>query len=71
MVVIGGMGTLAGPLIGAMLVYTASELLRDVGGIQMIVFAALVIIFARFFREGLWGLLRRAVVRRATNKGTP
>jgi branched-chain amino acid transport system permease protein len=37
----------------------------------MIVFAALVIIFARFFREGLWGLLRRAVVRRATNKGTP
>jgi len=71
MVVIGGMGTLAGPLIGAMLVYTASELLRDVGGIQMIVFAALVIIFARFFREGLWGLLRRAVVRRVTNRGTP
>ncbi len=71
MVVIGGMGTLVGPLIGAMLVYTASEFLRDVGGIQMIVFAAMVIIFARFFREGLWGLLRRSVARRslAAKKG--
>jgi len=26
----------------------------------MIVFALLVIVFARFFREGLWGLARRA-----------
>ncbi|MEO6959679.1 MAG: branched-chain amino acid ABC transporter permease [Burkholderiaceae bacterium] len=66
MVVIGGLGTLVGPLIGAMLVYTASELLRSVGGIQMIVFAFLVIVFARFFREGLWGLARRAVARRAS-----
>jgi branched-chain amino acid transport system permease protein len=64
MVVIGGMGTLVGPLIGAVLVYVASELLRDVGNIQMIVFAVLVIIFARFFREGLWGLARQAFARR-------
>lgn len=64
MVVIGGMGTLAGPLIGAVLVYVASELLRDMGNIQMIVFALLVIIFARFFREGLWGLGREAMLRR-------
>lgn len=64
MVVIGGMGTLVGPIIGAVLVYVASEMLRDVGNIQMIVFAALVIIFARFFREGLWGLARQAFMRR-------
>ncbi len=71
MVVIGGMGTLVGPLIGAVLVYVASEMLRDVGNIQMIVFAALVIIFARFFREGLWGLARQAFARRraGTAKG--
>jgi len=48
-----------GPLIGAMLVYVASEMLRDVGNVQMIVFALLVIVFARFFREGLWGLVMR------------
>jgi branched-chain amino acid transport system permease protein len=64
MVVTGGMGTLVGPLIGAMLVYVASEMLRDVGNVQMIVFALLVIVFARFFREGLWGLVRKAATRR-------
>lgn len=63
MTVIGGMGTLAGPLVAAFLVYVLSEWLRDVGGYQLVVFAALVIIFARFFREGLWGLARAAVQR--------
>ncbi len=61
MVVIGGIGSLPGPLVGAFLVYLASEGLRAAGGIQLIVFATLVIVFARFFREGLWGLARRAV----------
>ena len=56
MVVIGGIGTLTGSIIGALLVYVASEFLREFGGIQMIVFAAVVIVFARFFRTGLWGL---------------
>lgn len=56
MVVIGGIGTLTGPILGALLVYLASEWLREFGGIQMIVFAAVVILFARFFRTGLWGL---------------
>jgi len=59
MVVIGGIGTLTGPLVGALLVYLASEWLRGVGNIQMIVFAAVVIVFARFFRTGLWGLATR------------
>lgn len=56
MVVIGGIGTLTGPILGALIVYLASEWLRDVGNIQMIVFAIVVIVFARFFRTGLWGL---------------
>jgi branched-chain amino acid transport system permease protein len=64
MVVIGGTGSLIGPLAGAFLVYLGSEFLREVGGIQIIVFALLVIIFARFFREGLWGIARRVLARR-------
>src|SRR3954463_835418 len=60
MVVIGGMGTIVGPIAGAFLVYVLSEVLREVGGVQLIVFAAVVIVFARFFREGLAGLARRA-----------
>lgn len=57
MVVIGGIGTLTGPVLGALIVYLASEWLRDVGNIQMIVFAIVVIVFARFFRTGLWGMI--------------
>ena len=55
MVVIGGIGSLTGPVIGAILVYLGSEWLREIGNIQMIVFALVVIIFARFFRTGIWG----------------
>ena len=60
MVVIGGIGTLTGPVIGALLVYSASEWMREFGNVQMIVFSLVVIVFARFFRTGLWGLAARA-----------
>jgi branched-chain amino acid transport system permease protein len=59
MVVIGGMGTLTGPVIGALIVYLASEWMREFGNVQMIVFSLVVIVFARFFRTGLWGLATR------------
>ena len=59
MVVIGGIGTLTGPILGALLVYLSSEWLRELGGIQLIVFSASVILFARFFRTGLWGMATR------------
>jgi branched-chain amino acid transport system permease protein len=64
MVVIGGLGSLGGPIAGALLVYVTSELLREAGGYQLIVFALVVIVFARFFRDGLWGLLRSGFERR-------
>jgi branched-chain amino acid transport system permease protein len=71
MAVIGGLGTLVGPIVGAFLVYVASEYLRDFGGAQLIIFALLVIIFGRFFREGLWGLLYRALERAAAKPTLP
>ena len=60
MVVVGGMGSLTGPIVGALIVYVASEWLREVGNIQMIVFSLAVILFARFLRTGLWGVATRA-----------
>jgi len=68
MVVIGGMGSLSGPLLGALIVYLGSEWLRSVGNIQMIVFALTVIIFARFFRTGLWGLFLKFYFSMLTDK---
>lgn len=55
MVVIGGLGSLTGSLVGALLVYVGSEWMRAFGGMQMIVFSALVIVFARYFSKGIWG----------------
>jgi len=59
MVVIGGMGSLTGALLGSVLVYLGSEWLRGFGNIQIIVFALLVILFARYLPGGLWGLAAR------------
>jgi branched-chain amino acid transport system permease protein len=70
MAVIGGMGTLVGPIIGAFLVYLGSEALREAGGYHLIVFSILVILIARFFREGLWGLIHLALKRLAPPRAT-
>jgi branched-chain amino acid transport system permease protein len=61
MVVIGGMGTATGPLVGAVLVEVASEALREAGVRHLLVFSLLVILVGRFFREGLMGLWPRLV----------
>lgn len=57
MVVIGGMSSLSGAILGAILVYLGSEWLREFGDVQIIVFALLVILFARYIPAGLWGVL--------------
>lgn len=57
MVIIGGAGSLVGPLIGALLIYPLTEALRDFGGYHGVLYAVLVIVFARFFRQGLWGFV--------------
>lgn len=65
MVVIGGMGSLSGSILGAVLVYMGSEWLRGFGNIQLIVFALLVILFARYIPGGLWGWITARLQGRA------
>lgn len=72
MVVIGGMGTATGPLLGAVLVEVASEALRAVGVRHLLVFSLLVILVGRFFREGVMGLVAWALrVRLAADRPVP
>jgi branched-chain amino acid transport system permease protein len=63
MVVIGGMSSLTGAVAGAILVYLSSEWMRGFGNVQIIVFALLVIVFARYLPGGLWGLVARRLQR--------
>ena len=59
MAVFGGLGTFAGPLIGAPMVVILSELMRDFGALNMVLYSLSVIIIMRVYREGLISLLRR------------
>jgi len=58
-VVIGGMRTQPGPVVGAIAVRITMELLRGQSEIRIILLSALVIIIMRFFNGGLMDLIRR------------
>jgi branched-chain amino acid transport system permease protein len=58
MAVIGGMGTLSGPLIGGLMLQPLSEYVREFGVQHMLIFSLLIILCIRFWREGLFGSVR-------------
>ncbi len=60
LVVIGGMRTQAGPVIGAISIRYLMELLREWSEYRIIILAAIVIIIMRFFNGGLMELFKRA-----------
>lgn len=60
-VMIGGLGSIAGSLLGAALLTAAPELLRNVPGAEEIVFSLVLIAILLFLPGGLYGLLVRMV----------
>jgi len=58
MVTLGGQRTLSGPIIGAVVVEGASELLRAYGQMRMVLFALLVLAVMRLYPAGLVGVGR-------------
>jgi branched-chain amino acid transport system permease protein len=59
MVVIGGIRSIAGPVIGAIFIEILTETFREFGEIRMVVFALAVIAIARLYNEGAMGVVRR------------
>ncbi|MCX6465746.1 MAG: branched-chain amino acid ABC transporter permease [Pseudonocardiales bacterium] len=57
MVVIGGLGTLEGPVLGALVFFALQQLLEPYGAWYLVVLALVAIGAAVFARRGLWGLL--------------
>lgn len=57
--VIGGMGTLTGPVIGSFILSPISELLRDFGTLRIVFYALAIVLFIVFWSEGLMNYLRR------------
>lgn len=57
--VVGGVGTLAGPLLGAMILGPLSEALRTFGTFRIVIYAALLGTFVAVLPEGLFPYLSR------------
>jgi branched-chain amino acid transport system permease protein len=69
MVILGGQRTLAGPVLGAVVVEIVSEALRAYGQIRMVLFALVVLGMMRLYPPGLVGLVRAAAVRLTAKRG--
>ena len=61
MIVVGGLGSITGSLLGAGLIIVLLEALRAFKGLQEIVFGALLVGFVLFMRGGLVSVLKRHV----------
>jgi branched-chain amino acid transport system permease protein len=55
MVVIGGIGTMEGPIIGMLIYFVLRELLADYGTWYLIVLGFAAVIFMLYARDGIWG----------------
>ena len=55
-VIVGGMGTAAGPFAGAMLYMALSQFLVELGALHMVVFGATAVAAMCFFPGGLAGM---------------
>ena len=56
-VVIGGLGTLEGPIVGTLLFFFLREILSEYGAWYMILLGVLAIVAMLCFPQGLWGLV--------------
>ncbi len=56
---VGGLGTLAGPTLGAFILVPMSEFLRGLGGLRIVIYAVLLVVFTVGLPEGVFPYLRR------------
>jgi branched-chain amino acid transport system permease protein len=59
MVVIGGIGTLEGPIVGAAVFFFLRWLLSDYGSWYWLVMGSVAIVVMVFFPKGLWGFIQQ------------
>ncbi|MFC4639243.1 branched-chain amino acid ABC transporter permease [Deinococcus hohokamensis] len=68
---VGGLGTLAGPLVGPALMYSLTQSLKGLQDYQYLVFGPLLVLLVMFAPHGLAGLWERLTARRRTPSPTP
>jgi branched-chain amino acid transport system permease protein len=58
-VVIGGIGTIEGPIIGTLVYFLLREYLADLGSIYLMILGALAIVIMLAAPQGIWGFVRK------------
>jgi branched-chain amino acid transport system permease protein len=58
-VVIGGIGTIEGPIVGTIVFFVLQQELADYGGWYLIILGSVAVLIAVFVRGGIWGLVER------------
>ncbi|MDD3445220.1 MAG: branched-chain amino acid ABC transporter permease [Zavarzinia sp.] len=69
MVLVGGIGTHAGPLVGAVALIGVAEALRGIGEYRLLTYGALIILVTLFHPKGLVSLATRAAATLAARRG--
>ena len=65
MTIVGGLGTLTGPVLGAIILVFLQEEVREISSqAHLLLFAILVILVMKFFRNGLYGLIATPLTKR-------
>ena len=62
-VIIGGIGTLEGPLVGTILFFALRQALADLGTVYLIVMGSVSVLVILFEPRGIWGFVRTHVFR--------
>jgi branched-chain amino acid transport system permease protein len=62
-VIIGGIGTVEGPILGAVLFFALEQRLADLGSWYLIILGCVAVVFTLFLPHGLWGLISRGRLR--------
>ena len=63
MIVLGGMGSIMGSVVGATLISILPEILRDFKDYQELLFSLLLLVFILFMPQGIYGMIRRSLFR--------
>ena len=71
MMVVGGIGTIRGPILGALLLAALPEILRPLANYRLLFYGGLIVLMARFQPQGLFGnnaFILRMLFRKSTKK---
>jgi branched-chain amino acid transport system permease protein len=55
---IGGLGTIEGPIIGCVIFFVLQQWLQNLGAWYLIIFGSLAVVIAIWFPKGIWGEIR-------------